>query len=217
VGSYVLLTVTDSGEGMSDQTKSHLFEPFFTTKEQGKGTGLGLSTVYGIVKQSDGQIRVESEPGRGTKFEIFLPRVDAPQAPEATVREAESGPTTGTETILLVEDDEAVRELSREILEMNGYEVLEATNGQDALNICENRDREFHLIVTDLVMPEMGGRDLADAVGPTMPETKILFLSGYADSVVFHQGMLEEGSFFLQKPFTPTGLAQKVRQVLDGR
>ncbi len=214
-GTYVMLVVTDNGAGMDAETKSRLFEPFFTTKEQGKGTGLGLSTVYGIVKQSGGHIWVGSEQGCGTTFRIYLPRVD--ERPEEAVHKNEVLPdfVPGTERVLLVEDDDSVRDLAREILEMNGYTVFEARNGVEAFEFCQDGQEKVELIITDLVMPRMGGRDLAQKVGGLLPEMKVVFLSGYTDSVVIRQGLLDPGSFFLQKPFTPAALANKVREVLD--
>jgi PAS domain S-box-containing protein len=215
-GRYVRLAVGDTGRGMDEDTKARLFEPFFTTKEQGKGTGLGLSTVYGIVKQSGGHISVESTPDEGTTFQIYFPRVEKellePQ-PEKDAPIPETSP--GTEKILLVEDDDSVRELAREILEMNGYDVVEAGDGVEALRIFEAEVGTIDLLVTDLVMPKMGGRDLAQELTPRSPDLKVLYLSGYTDSVVLQQGMLDRGSYFLQKPFTPAGLAHKVREALD--
>ena len=200
-GTYVTLTVTDTGVGMDEATRTKLFEPFFTTKEPGKGTGLGLSTVYGIVRQSGGHIAVESEPGEGSTFTIYLPRIGAMQAPqpELPVREevpAEASDGQGSEKILLVEDDPSVRELAREILEMNGYAVLEAENGIEALKIFESEPDAIELMVTDLVMPKMGGRDLANHISPRRPDLRVLYLSGYTDSVAIQQGMLDSGSFF---------------------
>ncbi len=213
-GRHVLLAVRDSGCGMDESTMSRLFEPFFTTKEQGKGTGLGLSTVYGIVKQSGGHIAVESTPGNGTTFNILLPLVD--QDPTESVCSHELPELSpGTETVLLVEDDDSVRDLAREILEMNGYTVLEASNGVDALKLLDSRPGEFDLLVTDLVMPLLGGRELAEKVIHRLPQLPVLYLSGYTDSAVLHQGELAAGTFFLQKPFTPAALAGKVRDALD--
>jgi CheY-like chemotaxis protein len=176
---------------------------------------LGLSTVYGIVTQSRGHILVHSEPGRGTRFDIYLPKVEGSPVSAAEEEETASRSTDGNEKVLLVEDDVAVRELSREILEMHGYEVIEADNGQAALKICEDCGAELDLVVTDLIMPQMGGRDLALRIAPMLPEVKLLFLSGYTDDVLLNQGQLDPGSFFLQKPFTPAALARKVREVLD--
>ncbi len=215
-GSYIKLSVTDTGTGIDEETKRRLFEPFFTTKEQGKGTGLGLSTVYGIVKQSGGHITVDSEVGKGSTFSIFLPWAEKEVAEPLNKKSdeiPESSP--GTERILLVEDDESVRELASEILQMNGYEVIEASNGVEALAIFDAQETPVDLIVTDLIMPQMGGRDLAKEIAPKSPDLKVLFLSGYTDSTALQQGMLEPGSFFLPKPFTPAQLAHKVRQALD--
>jgi PAS domain S-box-containing protein len=214
-GRYVRLAVSDTGTGMNEATKARLFEPFFTTKEQGKGTGLGLSTVYGIVRQSGGHISVDSMPGHGTTFTILLPVV-AWEEPQPTAKEdALPEARHGTERILLVEDDDSVRELAREILEMNGYTVVEASNGVEALKVFEAGGPTIDLMVTDLVMPQMGGRDLARKVTPDHPELRVLYLSGYTDSVVLQQGLLDPGSSFLQKPFTPAALAHKVRHALD--
>jgi PAS domain S-box-containing protein len=214
-GRWVMLLVTDTGTGMDEEVMAHLFEPFFTTKEQGKGTGLGLSTVYGIVKQSGGHIAVESEIGRGSTFRIYLPRVSEQASRTSPKKEEQPDVRPGTELILLVEDDDSVRELAREILEMNGYRVVEARNGVEALGIVEEGVEAIDLLVTDLVMPQMGGRDLAKKVAPILPELPVLYLSGYTDSVVLQQGMLDPGSFFLQKPFTPADLARKVREAID--
>jgi len=215
LGAWILLAVRDTGCGMDEQTKARLFEPFFTTKEQGKGTGLGLSTVYGIVTQSGGHIACESRPGAGTTFRIHLPRVPKVEVEAPPPKEAEVEAAPGTEAILLVEDDDSVRELAREILQMNGYSVIEATNGVEALRLFEADPDRIDLMVTDLVMPQMGGRDLAQRVAPVRPELRVLYLSGYTDSVAIQQGILDAGSFFLQKPFTPADLARKVRDALD--
>ncbi len=215
-GEYVMLAVSDQGCGMDEETKARLFEPFFTTKEQGKGTGLGLSTVYGIVTQSGGHISVHSAPGEGSTFKVYLPRIDNPEVTGPKVPDKPAAePATGTERILLVEDDDSVRELAREILEMHGYHVVEASNGVEALAVFEAETDKLDLMVTDLVMPQMGGRDLAKKIAPDHPDLRVLYLSGYTDSVVLHQGMLDPGSFFLQKPFTPADLAIKVREALD--
>jgi PAS domain S-box-containing protein len=215
-GFYVRLAVGDTGTGMDEQTKARLFEPFFTTKEQGKGTGLGLSTVYGIVRQSGGHISLDSKPGSGTKFQIYLPRVEKERLePASEVQEPVPETSPGTEKILLVEDDDSVRDLAREILEMNGYEVVNASNGVEALEVFDAEADSIDLMVTDLLMPQMGGRDLAKKIAPKNPDLRVLYLSGYTDSVVLQQGMLDPGSFFLQKPFTPADLAHKVREALD--
>ncbi len=208
--------MTDTGSGIDEETKSRLFEPFFTTKEQGKGTGLGLSTVYGIVRQSGGHITVDSTVGRGSTFKILLPWAEKETVePLQTKKDEIPESSPGTERILLVEDDDSVRELASEILQMNGYEVIEASNGVDAISVFDAQKKPVDLVVTDLIMPQMGGRDLAKHVTPKNPDLKVLFLSGYTDSAVVRQGLLEPGSFFLQKPFTPAELAHKVRQALD--
>jgi CheY-like chemotaxis protein len=211
---HVVLSVTDSGEGMAPDTLRQIFEPFFTTKEEGKGTGLGLATAFGIVKQSGGDIRVESEPGVGTRFEIYLPRAEAP-----VVRLAPSAPAPrapgGTETILLVEDEEVVRLLEREVLAANGYTVLEAGGPTAAIALSRSHQGVIHLMLTDLVMPDMNGAELARRLVPERPGMKVLFASGYAADVIAQRGLLEPGSAFLAKPLTPLSLASKVREVLD--
>ncbi len=213
-GSYVMLAVADTGTGMSAETKSHMFEPFFTTKGKGKGTGLGLATVYGIVKQSGGYIWVYSELGRGTTFKIYLPRIDG-SAEEAKRRSAAVRPARGSETVLLVEDEEAVRALSRSILESYGYRVLEAEGPHAAMEMAQRHETPIQLILTDVVMPDMDGADLVSRLAPLHPEAKVLFMSGYTDDAVVRHGMITEGGHFLQKPFTPASLAAKVREVLD--
>jgi PAS domain S-box-containing protein len=214
-GRHVLLSVRDTGCGMDEGTMSRLFEPFFTTKPQGQGTGLGLSTVYGIVRQSGGHIAVESQPGEGATFNILLPSVESSTSERDDAQELPDL-SPGTETVLLVEDDEPVRDLAREILELNGYSVLEAANGVEAMEIVEGREGDFDLLVTDLVMPLLGGRELAQKVASRLPDLPVLFLSGYTDGAVMHEGFLPEGRHFLQKPFTPAALADKVRKALDG-
>ncbi|MGQ9631470.1 MAG: PAS domain-containing protein [bacterium] len=213
-GHYVMISVSDTGVGMSDEVKSHIFEPFFTTKERGKGTGLGLSTVYGIVKQHGGNIWVYSELGRGTTFKVYFPRV------EGTVELSKRGEAPieslrGMETVLLVEDEDVVRELARRSLLHYGYTVLEARRPEEALQICEQHEGSIHLLVTDVVMPGMSGRELAERLASLRPETKVLYMSGYADNVIVHYGVLDLGAPFLQKPFAPEALARKVREVLD--
>jgi CheY-like chemotaxis protein len=213
-GRYVRLTVSDTGTGMDRETRERVFEPFFTTKEVGKGTGLGLSTVYGIVKQSGGHIWVYSEVGLGTTFKIYLPAVDAP-IDIVTVRPTRTAPT-GSETILLVEDEDGVRELIDEVLTARGYQVLAASRGMDALQIAEFVDDDIHLLVTDVVMPQMSGREVVMRLAPGRPNMRVLYLSGYTDDLILQHGALEPGAAFLQKPFGATDLATKVREVLSG-
>jgi PAS domain S-box-containing protein len=213
-GAYVMLAVSDTGSGMDPETQSRIFEPFFTTKTHGGGTGLGLATVYGIVKQSGGHIWVYSEPGRGSTFKIYFPRVEE-AADELKPRSAFAQPTQGSETILLVEDEEIVREVAERILVYQGYKVLVARDANDALRLCETHEGPIHLMVTDVVMPQMSGRALAEQVVHLRPETKVLYVSGYTDNAIVHHGVLEEGTAFLGKPFTPDALAKKVREVLD--
>lgn len=212
-GNYVMLAVSDTGMGMDAETQARIFEPFFTTKEAGKGTGLGLSTVYGIVKQSGGNIWVYSEVGRGTTFKIYLPRVGE-GVPEPR-RRSIARSARGSETVLLAEDEDAVRKLARQVLEMNGYEVLEAANGDAALSICKHQTEPIHLLITDVIMPEMSGRELADQLAKLRPEMKVLFMSGYTDNAIIHQGVLDAGANFIQKPFPTDALARKIREVLD--
>jgi PAS domain S-box-containing protein len=213
-GRYVMLAVSDTGVGMEPETLAHIFEPFYTTKDGGRGTGLGLSTVYGIVKQSGGYIWVYSEPGKGTTFKVYLPRVEEVVAPASAATE-QPADRRGTETVLLVEDEEAVRELTRTILAQDGYSVLVAKNAEHAEQLAGNGSTEIHLLLTDVVMPGVSGRDLARRITGRNPRTRVLFMSGYTDSVIAHGGVLESGVAFLQKPFTPRGLRQKVREVLD--
>jgi len=213
-GPHVMLAVSDTGCGMDAATQAHIFEPFFSTKEPGKGTGLGLSTVYGIVKQSGGYVWVYSEVGRGTAFKIYLPRIeDAVETVEPGVAPART--VRGSETILLAEDDNRVRALIRSTLQANGYTVLEAHHGKHAIQVCEQHAGPIHLLVTDVVMPEMSGRELAERLKPSHPNIKVLFMSGYTDKAIVHNGELDPGIAFLQKPFTPDVLARKVREVLD--
>jgi PAS domain S-box-containing protein len=213
-GRYVKLCVNDTGIGMPPEVKEHLFEPFFTTKEKGKGTGLGLSTVYGITKQSGGDIWVYSEPGLGTTFNIYLPRVDE-SLDDLRITVTKEEIPRGGETILLVEDEADVRGLAARILERQGYTVLEASCGKDALALCMERNEPIHMILTDVVMPGMSGRQLADQLILLHPKTKVLYMSGYTDNAVIHHGILEDKVDYLQKPFTIDGLTRKVREVLD--
>ena len=214
-GSYVLLAVCDTGHGMDAETRSHLFEPFYTTKEKGKGTGLGLSTVYGIVKQSGGSIIVESAPDRGTTFRIYFPRVEHEVSEPTGIVEA-IDPTHGRETILLVEDEPAVRGLVHETLRLHGYKVLEARHGIEALLTSAKYAGPIHLLLTDVVMPQMSGPEVAEKILTVRPEIKVLFMSGYPDHPVFDQGGVNRQTGFLPKPFSPPVLVQKVREVLNG-
>jgi two-component system, cell cycle sensor histidine kinase and response regulator CckA len=219
-GSYVMLAVSDTGTGMSPETVAHIFEPFYTTKESGRGTGLGLSTVYGIVKQSGGYIWVYSELGHGSSFKVYLPRVD--QAPEELpVVKPASGEQKGTETILLVEDEPAVRELARMALSEKGYTVLVTSSSEEAESACAGHGAEIHLLLTDLIMPGISGRALAQRLTERHPKMRVLYMSGYTFGITtqpgMHSGLLEDGMAFLQKPFTPSALSERVREVLDGR
>ncbi|MBI3608687.1 MAG: response regulator [Nitrospirae bacterium] len=213
-GPHVMLAVSDTGVGMDAETRAHLFEPFFTTKGRNQGTGLGLSTIYGIIKQSGGHVEVESEPGHGATFKIYLPRVEAPLELPGTDA-APSPPRGGTETIVVVEDEEHVRALVCQILGARGYTVLEARDGNEALDLCARHQGPIHLMVTDVVMPSMSGRDLSERVRRSRPELKIVYVSGYTDNAIAHHGVLEEGLAFVQKPFTADTLVRKVRDVLD--
>jgi signal transduction histidine kinase/ActR/RegA family two-component response regulator len=213
-GNYVMLALSDTGTGMDADTQRRMFEPFFTTKVQGKGTGLGLSTVYGIVKQSEGNIGVYSELGKGTTFKVYLPRVDDVAQIE-TVPDAVADLPNGRETVLLTEDEDPVRRLTKTILELNGYQVLEATCGDEALSIYKSHRGQIDLILTDVVMPRMSGRELAQTLQTIRPDIKILYLSGYTDDAIVRHGLLDQEMSFLQKPFTPDALLRKVREVLD--
>ena len=213
-GAYALLTVADTGCGMDDEVQAHLFEPFFTTKELGKGTGLGLATVYGIVQQSGGHVTVASEPGKGSTFCIYLPQVqENTAAAQPSPRPVE--PTRGKEIILLAEDEDAVRSFARQVLQRSGYEVLEARNGEEALLLGQSHPGPIHVLVTDVVMPQLSGYDLAQQLCPSRPDMKVLYLSGYTDSIIFRRGLVVSGPAFLQKPFKPEELSGKVREVLD--
>ena len=213
-GPYVLLSVSDTGKGMDKATQAHIFEPFFTTKPIGQGTGLGLSTVYGIVKQSGGYVWVYSEIDRGTTFKIYLPAVSAVEDAAEAERDSTPQPTGGPERILLVEDEPNVRRIARRILERNGYTVLEAANGLEALRVMERRQEPIALVLTDLVMPEMGGRELASRLRIVSPTSRVLFMSGYTEDAVLRQSVMEPGAVFLDKPFTFETLIRKVREAL---
>jgi nitrogen-specific signal transduction histidine kinase len=214
-GEYVELAIADTGHGMTPEVKARVFEPFFTTKEPGKGTGLGLATVFGIVKQAGGHVSAESQPGAGTRFTVLLPaaeaRAVAPSAPDASSPAAPEGPAT----VLLVEDNDLVRTSTRLLLMRQGYDVIEAASGADALSAAERELRPIHLLLTDVVMPDLGGRDLADEVRQRRPGVKVLYMSGYTDDAVLRHGVSRASDPFLQKPFTLTALARIVRQVLE--
>ena len=214
-GHYVMLAVSDTGSGMDKETMGHIFDPFFTTKEVGKGTGLGLSTVYGIVKQNNGFVWVYSEPGQGSTFKIYLPKVEENADLEEKQRPSgvESG---GSETVLIVEDDSCLRKLAQGILRRYGYRVLVAENGEDALRINEEYDDQIHLLLTDVVMPRMGGKELAERLQPLYPGMKVIYMSGYTDNAIVRHGVLAPELNFLEKPFTPEGIGRKVRKALDG-
>jgi signal transduction histidine kinase/ActR/RegA family two-component response regulator len=214
-GSYVRLAVSDNGAGMDEATRARLFEPFFTTKHPGQGTGLGLSTVFGIVRQSGGSLEVYSEPGRGTTVKIYLPRIDQPVAIEAESHKKRKV-VRGTETILLAEDDEMVRTLVRETLERQGYRVLETSDPAQARRTADQHKGTVHLLITDVIMPKINGRELAQQLLKTWPDLKVLYMSGYTDNAVLASGILEKDVAFLQKPFTPAALAEKVRDILEG-
>jgi PAS domain S-box-containing protein len=215
-GPWIMLTVTDTGCGMDTETQSRIFEPFFTTKAQGKGTGLGLATVYGVVKQSGGFIYVYSEVGHGTTFKIYLPEVSAAADRDAAEKTV-APPPRGSETILFVEDEESVRELVRDYLATTGYRVLEAVDGVQALEIAADHKGTIEILVTDVVMPRLGGRELASRIAAQRPNVKVLFISGYTDDSIFRHGVLEGGVAYLQKPFNLKAIAQKIREVLDGQ
>jgi len=213
-GRYVMLAVSDTGHGMTPETQARIFEPFYTTKEVGKGTGLGLSMVYGIVKQSGGYIWVYSEPDRGTTFKIYLPRVDQP----VEAKNGEDRPKSvqrGNETILLVEDEPQLRQLSSSVLAHCGYKVLTASGPEEGLAICKENHRDIRLLVTDVVMPKMNGRQLAEQILQVSPNVKVLYISGYTSNAIVHYGVLDPGLWFLPKPFTLSALIAKVREVLD--
>jgi two-component system, cell cycle sensor histidine kinase and response regulator CckA len=213
-GRYVVLSVSDTGRGMTEEIRRQVFEPFFTTKGRGKGTGLGLSTVYGIVKQSGGEVTVASTPGEGSSFRIFLPAVD-----RAAAAGVNGDPPTerkpGTETVLLVEDEAGLRKLIQGILVSRGYTVLQAADAGEALDVCERHTGPIHLFLTDIIMPGMSGQDLATLVAQKRPRLKVLYMSGHSDHAILDHGEIESGAAFLRKPFTPEILLSKIRQVLD--
>jgi CheY-like chemotaxis protein len=212
-----MLAVSDTGHGMTPEVQTRIFEPFFTTKGPGKGTGLGLATVHGIVKQSGGHIWVYSEPGHGTTFKVYLPRTDAPGLAVEAPEPAQVELPRGSETILLVEDEASLRELVRECLEASGYKVLEASHGTAALEVSESHPGRIDLLMTDVVMPGMSGRELAQRLRASRPESRTVYMSGYTEDAVVLHGVLAEDMAFLQKPFTAEELARRVREVLDRR
>jgi CheY-like chemotaxis protein len=214
-GEYVTLSISDTGVGMDEEVKNRIFEPFFTTKGQEKGTGLGLSTVYGIVKQNSGHILVESQVGQGTTFQIYLPRTTESPPPPKIPHKAPPTSVKGTETILVVEDEIVVRELAVQILKSQGYQVLEAGHGLEALQVVQELDGPLHLLLTDVVMPEMNGKDLAERLQAQRPDVRVIFMSGYSENVIAEHGILDEGIAFLPKPFSLEVLTQKIRAVLD--
>jgi signal transduction histidine kinase/ActR/RegA family two-component response regulator len=215
-GEYVMLAISDTGTGMDHDTKARIFEPFFTTKEKGKGTGLGLSTVYGIIKQSGGGVWVYSELGKGTTFKVYLPQVED----EASAREhskADEAIKRGTETVLLVEDEDMVRNLASELLEESGYVVLSASGGEEAINFGKKHNDRIDLLITDVVMPKISGKEVAEQLKKIHPETKVLFMSGYTDEAIVQQGIVDSDIAFIQKPFSERALTQMVRDVLDAK
>jgi CheY-like chemotaxis protein len=214
-GGYAMLAVSDTGVGMDEATRGRIFEPFFSTKAPGKGTGLGLATVFGVVKQSGGTILVQSEPGKGTTFRAYFPVDDAPVAPRPSSFPSEMRGLGGSETILLVEDEPLVRTLAGTILRKRGYDVLEAEGASDALLKCEDHPGPIDLLLTDVVMPRMSGRQLAERILTSRPGIKVLYMSGYTDDAVMRNGILDATLRFIQKPITPDALAHKVRDVLD--
>jgi PAS domain S-box-containing protein len=214
-GRYVMIAVSDTGEGMDEATQSRIFEPFFTTKPAGKGTGLGLSTVYGIVKQSSGYIWVYSEPLIGTTFKVYLPMLDAEEISVTTAERAVGRVVMGSETVLLVEDEPSVRSIARRILERNGYTVLEAHDGRHALRVAEQYKQPIHLLLTDMMMPELTGRDVWTWLAPKRSELRVLYMSGYTNDDIVRRGLLDADAAFLQKPFTAADLARAVRSTLD--
>jgi CheY-like chemotaxis protein len=214
-GRYIMVSVSDTGTGMTREVQERIFEPFFTTKEKGKGTGLGLSTVYGIVKQSGGNIWVYSEPGMGTSFNIYFPLADGPAEEPKEKKFVKENLPHGNETILVVEDEGEVRKLAVKILKGQGYRVLDASHGDEALQIHEKHNGPIHLMLVDVVMPGMSGSELVKRLSPLHPETKILYMSGYTDDAIVHHGVTAKGVNYIQKPFTIEGVTRKVREVMD--
>jgi CheY-like chemotaxis protein len=214
VGDYVMLSVADTGTGIDSETLAHIFEPFFTTKERGKGTGLGLATVYGVVKQSGGYVWVETAPGKGAAFQIYLPRIEEPvSVPEVVAPIVEA--FRGAETILLVEDADALRKLTHMLLEQHGYRVLVAENGAAALQLIEQKPERINLLLSDVIMPGLNGRALAERLQLRQPGLKVLYMSGYTDDAIVDHGVLAAGTHLLHKPFSEESLIHKVREVLD--
>ena len=215
-GPYVMLMISDTGCGIDSDTREHLFEPFFTTKEKDKGTGLGLATVYGIVKQHGGNIWVYSEPGLGATFRVYLPvSTDSPESDEADSRTLSESELYGSETILVVEDNSQVRNLTRSLLRRQGYKVLAAENGKEGISMMDQHEGPVHLLLTDVIMPDMNGKQLFERISQTYSGVKVLFMSGYTDNVIAHHGVIDPGVQFIQKPFSMKGLAAKVRETLD--
>jgi len=216
-GEYVMLAVSDNGMGMDDAVKRHIFEPFFTTKERGKGSGLGLATVFGVVKQNRGYVGVHSEVDKGTVFRVYLPRAAAGScAPSSHSLADRAALARGSELVLLVEDNAQVRKLVHSVLTAQGYEVLVAQDGEEGLQIAQDYKSPIHLLLTDVIMPRLGGRALADRLRPSRPEMRVLFISGYTDDALLRRGVADKGIHFLPKPFDVETLVQKVRSVLDG-
>jgi CheY-like chemotaxis protein len=215
-GSYVMISVSDNGVGMDSETVDHIFEPFFSTKKEGSGSGLGLATVYGIVKQHNGYIWAESAPGKGTTFSLFFPRIDqgADTVRSSALRRSKADKR---ETILVVEDEPAVRKLAATVLQKNGYNVLEAADPGQAVRIAREHGARIDLLLTDVIMPEMNGKELYSKIVDLRPQIKVIFMSGYTDDVIAHHGVLDEGLHFLQKPFSIGALARTVVGVLDAQ
>jgi len=213
-GAYVMLALTDNGTGMDKKTRDRIFEPFFTTKEMGQGTGLGLSTVYGIMKQNNGYVWVYSEPGKGTTFKVYFPKAGADEVSD-TEEQVGDDLLIGSETILVVEDSKTLLKITQKMLEKYGYRILTAQNGREALEVFSGHDGPIHLILTDLVMPKMGGQDLVEKIQSEKPEVKLVYMSGYTDRAISDNGMLHKDVNFIQKPFSSNDLVRKVREVLN--